>query len=83
MEKNSIKSKTFEEYKKDYPPEIQRRLQEIRQVIKSVVPEAKERISYNMPSFWFHGNLVYYGAFKSPIGFYPQVEQCLINLKRN
>jgi len=46
-------------------------LEEIRQTIKSVVPEAKERISYNMPSFWYHGNLVYYGAFKNHIGFYP------------
>jgi uncharacterized protein YdhG (YjbR/CyaY superfamily) len=24
-----------------------------------------------MPSFWFHGNLIYYGAFKNHIGFYP------------
>jgi uncharacterized protein YdhG (YjbR/CyaY superfamily) len=24
-----------------------------------------------MPSFWFHGNLLYYGAFKNHIGFYP------------
>ena len=71
MEKNRIKIKTFEEYNKDHPPEIQRRLEEIRQTIKSVIPEAKERISYNMPSFWFHGNLVYYGAFKNHIGFYP------------
>ena len=63
--------KTFKEYYEDYSPEIQQRLEEIRQAIKSVVPEAKERISYNMPSFWFHGNLVYYGAFKNHIGFYP------------
>ena len=71
MEKNRIKFKTFEDYKKAYSSEIQLRLEEIRSTIKNVVPEAKERISYNMPSFWFHGNLVYYGAFKNHIGFYP------------
>ncbi len=71
MENNRIKLKTFKDYKKEYPPEIPRRLEEIRQTIKSIVPEAEERISYNMPSFWFHGNLVYYGAFKNHIGFYP------------
>ena len=71
MEKNRVKFKTFEDYKKAYSPEIQMRLEEIRHTIKSVVPEAKERISYNMPSFWFHGNLLYYGAFKNHIGFYP------------
>lgn len=63
--------KTFDDYIMEYPPEIQERLEEIRQAIKSVVPEAKERISYNMLSFRFHGNLVYYGAFKNHIGFYP------------
>jgi uncharacterized protein YdhG (YjbR/CyaY superfamily) len=71
MEKNKKETKTFKEYKIDYPPEIQRRLEKIRLAVKSVVPEAKERISYNMPSFWFHGNLIYYGAFKNHIGFYP------------
>ncbi len=71
MEKNNKKIKSFKNYKSKYPPEIQRRLEEIRMAVKSVVPEAKERISYNMPSFWFHGNLLYYGAFKNHIGFYP------------
>jgi uncharacterized protein YdhG (YjbR/CyaY superfamily) len=71
MEKNRKELKNFNDYKMDYPPEIQKRLEEIRQAVKSVVPEAKERISYNMPSFWFHGNLLYYGAFKNHIGFYP------------
>lgn len=71
MEENKKEFKTFEDYNKEYPPEIQIRLEEIRQAIKSVVPGAEERISYNMPSFWFHGNLIYYGAFKNHIGFYP------------
>ena len=53
MEKNRIELKTFEDYKKAYPPEIQHRLEEIRHAIKSVVPEAKERISYNMLHFGF------------------------------
>ena len=71
MEKNKNEIKTFEDYKLEYPPEIQRRLEEIRLAVKSVVPEAEEKISYNMPSFRFHGNLLYFGAFKNHIGFYP------------
>ena len=71
MEKNKKEIKTFEDYKMEYPPEIQRMLEKIRMAVKRVVPETKERISYNMPSFWFHGNLIYYGAFKNHIGFYP------------
>ena len=83
MEKNSEEIKTFKEYMLRYPPEIQLRLKEIHLAIKSVVPEAKERISYNMPSFWFHGNLVYFGAFKNHIGFYPASKTVLKNSKRN
>jgi uncharacterized protein YdhG (YjbR/CyaY superfamily) len=81
MENNRIKLKTFKDYNKEYPPEIQRRLEEIQHTIKSIVPEAEERISYNMPSFWFHGNLVYYGAFKNHIGFYPASRTVFVEFK--
>ena len=83
MEKNKKKLKTFNDYKMGYPLEIQQRLEEIRLAVKSVVPEAKERISYNMPSFWFHGNLLYYGAFKNHIGFYPASKTVFKNSKMN
>lgn len=63
--------KTFDDYIMEHPPEIQERLEDIRNAIRSVVPEAEEKISYNMLSFRFHGILVYYGAFKNHIGFYP------------
>ena len=71
MEKYKKKIETFNDYEMEYSPEIQRRLEKVRLAVKSAVPEAKERISYNMPSFCYHGNLVYYGAFKNHIGFYP------------
>lgn len=71
METNKKEFNSFNDYKTEYPIEIQKRLDEIQKAIKCVVPEAKEKISYNMPSFWFHGNLLYYGAFKNHIGFYP------------
>lgn len=65
------KFETFEEYMVEYSPEIQERLEEIRQAIKNEVPEAEEKISYNILAFQFHGILIYYGAFKNHIGFYP------------
>ena len=70
MGKNG-KLSNIDDYNSQFNPEIQGKLEEIRQTIKKTIPEAKERISYNMPSFWFHGNLIYYGAFKNHIGFYP------------
>ncbi len=34
-------------------------------------PQAVEKISYQMPTFYLHGNLVHFAAQKHHIGFYP------------
>ena len=39
-------------------------------MIKESAPEATEKISYQMPTFAMHGNLVDFAAFKKHIGFY-------------
>ncbi|MDR9854769.1 DUF1801 domain-containing protein [Paenibacillus sp. VCA1] len=54
-----------------FTPEIQEKLQTIRRVIREAAPAAKEKISYQMPTFELHGNLVHFAAFKHHIGFYP------------
>jgi uncharacterized protein YdhG (YjbR/CyaY superfamily) len=51
--------------------DIQDILQKIRQTIKKEAPAAEETISYQIPTFKFHGNLVHFAAFKNHIGFYP------------
>lgn len=60
-----------DEYIASFSPDIQEKLQSIRSLIKELVPEAAEKISYAMPAFALHGNLVFYAAFKNHIGFYP------------
>lgn len=60
-----------DEYIASFPPDIQEKLQSIRSLIKELVPEATEKISYAMPAFALHGNLVFYAAFKNHIGLYP------------
>jgi uncharacterized protein YdhG (YjbR/CyaY superfamily) len=62
---------THDQYIKASPKEIQSRLQEIRAIIHQAAPEAEEIISYSMPAFKLFGNLVYYAANKSHVGFYP------------
>jgi len=54
-----------------FPDEVQVILQEMRQVIKEAAPEANEKISYQMPTFFLDGNLVHFAAYKNHIGFYP------------
>ena len=62
---------TIDEYIDSFPEEVRDRLQTIRQTIKEEAPEADEVIKYGMPTFLFHGHLVYFGAWKKHIGFYP------------
>ncbi len=69
MEKENKDS--IEEYITKFPKEIQDRLRLIRQLIREIVPDATEKISYQMPTFYLNGNLVHYAAFKNHIGFYP------------
>ncbi len=71
MESEKKTYASIDEYVKDFPPEIQKKLEELRALIKSIAPEAKEKISYQMPAFTLNGNLVYFAAFKKHIGFYP------------
>lgn len=71
MEGTKITFKTTEEYILQFPPEIQEILKTLRKVIKESAPGAEEKISYQMPAFVLHGNLVYFAACKNHIGFYP------------
>lgn len=43
----------------------------LRRVIKEAAPDAKEKISYQIPTFSLYGNLVSFAALKNHIGFYP------------
>ncbi len=54
-----------------FPPDIQRLLQQVRETIKAVAPEATETISYGIPTFQYHGNLVHFSGYAHHIGFYP------------
>jgi len=63
--------KNIDEYIAGFPPEVQAILEKIRLTIRKAAPGAEETIKYQMPTFTLHGNLVYFAAFKTHIGFYP------------
>lgn len=69
MEANNIN--TIDEYILEFPTEIQKIMQKLRKVIKDSAPEAQEKISWQMPTFVFYGNLVHFAGHKNHIGFYP------------
>jgi uncharacterized protein YdhG (YjbR/CyaY superfamily) len=62
---------TIDEYIAGFTGDIQEKLVEMRRVIHETAPEATEKISYQMPTFYLNGNLVHFAAFKNHIGFYP------------
>jgi uncharacterized protein YdhG (YjbR/CyaY superfamily) len=66
--------KNIDEYIASFSPEIQTILEKIRLTIREAAPEAKEKISYQMPTFALMGNLVYFAAFQKHIGLYPPVK---------
>jgi uncharacterized protein YdhG (YjbR/CyaY superfamily) len=62
---------SIDEYIQSFPENIQKILKEVRATIKAAAPEAEEKISYQMPTFFLNGNLIHFAAFKNHIGLYP------------
>ena len=62
---------TIDEYISDFPKETQKKLTEMRKTIQKQAPQAAEKISYQMPTFYLNGNLVHFAGYAKHIGFYP------------
>jgi uncharacterized protein YdhG (YjbR/CyaY superfamily) len=71
MESNKPGFASIDEYIATFPAATQALLQQMRATIHAAAPDAAEKISYQMPTFFLKGNLVHFAAFKNHIGFYP------------
>ncbi|MCG7409593.1 DUF1801 domain-containing protein [Paenibacillus sp. ACRRX] len=71
MDGNKTIYETIDAYISQFSPEVQVILEAVRKVIRDSAPGASEKISYQMPTFVLHGNLVHFAAYKHHIGFYP------------
>ena len=71
----SSKNKKFnsiDEYIAQFPENVGKILEEIRQIIHKEVPDASETISYQMPTFKLNDTfLIYFAGYKNHIGLYP------------
>ena len=72
MESRKKKFSSIDEYIDSFPEHFQEKLEELRNVIKELVPDAQEKISYQMPAFYLNGILVWFAGFSKHIGFYPK-----------
>ena len=65
---------TVDEYIAAQPEEIREYLKRIRDVLQAALPEAQERISWSMPTFWREHNIIQFAGFKKHVGLYPGPE---------
>ena len=73
MESKPAQPVTIDDYIAQFPDDVQKILTGIREAILEAAPQAEEKISYNMPGFFLNGSyLVWFGAYKRHIGFYPK-----------
>ena len=63
--------KTIDVYIAAQPESVQPLLHQVRDTIRGVLPEAQERISWSMPTYWNKHNIIHFAAFKNHIGLYP------------
>jgi uncharacterized protein YdhG (YjbR/CyaY superfamily) len=73
MPTHSANPRTVDEYIVLFEPHIQAILNEVRSVVSAAAPNATEIISYGMRALRQNRVLVYFGAFKGHIGFYPPI----------
>ncbi len=62
---------TIDEYIARQDAAAQPRLREIRNILRSALPQAQERISWSMPTYWQGRNLIHFAASKKHLGLYP------------
>lgn len=71
MKNNQPTAKNIDEYIAYFSKDIQKQLEFIRELIAKNAPGATEKISYGIPTFALHGNLVHFAAYQDHLGFYP------------
>ncbi len=68
------KVETIDQYIELQNEDVKSYLKEIRQIIHSAIPDAEEKISWSMPTFWKGNNIIHFSASKNHLGLYPGEE---------
>ena len=82
MMPDGVKPQSVDEYIAAQDEKVQPRLREIRAVLRSALPEAEERISWSMPTYWKGRNILHFAAAGKHLGLYPGGEATTV-LQRN
>ncbi|MEW6240058.1 MAG: DUF1801 domain-containing protein [Chloroflexota bacterium] len=72
MKSNKVGFASVDEYIATFPDETQRLLEEVRAIIRTAAPDAREKISYQIAAFELNGkNLIHFAGWKNHISIYP------------
>lgn len=63
--------KTIAEYIGQQPESVQPYLEKVNAAIRAALPDAVEKISWSMPTYWKRRNLIQFAAFRKHIGMHP------------
>ena len=67
---------SIDDYISTFDESVQAVLEQVRQTIRRVLPDAIETIRYDMPTFAVNGkSLVHFAGWKNHIGIYPMPQQ--------
>jgi uncharacterized protein YdhG (YjbR/CyaY superfamily) len=47
------------------------RLMELRAICRKVLPEAREKLAYGMPTYFYGGNVIHFAGFKAHVSIFP------------
>lgn len=65
------KIETVDQYIEEQDEAVRPYLNEVRKIIHDAIPDAHERISWSMPTFWKGRNLIHFAASRKHLGLYP------------
>ena len=66
-----VKPQNIDEYIAAQEERVQPKLIEVRRILQEALPEAEERISWSMPTYWKGRNIIHFAASKKHLGIYP------------
>ena len=66
-----VKPQNIDEYIAAQEERVQPKMIEVRKILQEALPEAEERISWSMPTYWKGRNIIHFAASKKHLGIYP------------
>jgi uncharacterized protein YdhG (YjbR/CyaY superfamily) len=80
----SIPPRDVDEYLFDLPSDAQAALQKLRKMIQTILPDAEEAISYQIPTVKYKGRgLIAYAAFKNHCSIFPMSKAIMKTLEKD